>query len=84
MALLTSTFSPSTVHASRALEHRYKNVVCLKCGHLFGQSCIERWIRRNTKNASCPQCKERARLTDIRRLYTSIVKVREKPYIASC
>ncbi|VDN26582.1 unnamed protein product [Gongylonema pulchrum] len=50
------------------------SVVCLKCGHLFGQSCIERWIRRNTKNASCPQCKERARLTDIRRLYTSIVK----------
>ncbi|VDK77776.1 unnamed protein product [Litomosoides sigmodontis] len=49
-------------------------VVCLKCGHLFGQSCIERWIRTE-KSAKCPQCKAKARLTDIRRLYIRAVKV---------
>ncbi|EFO26605.1 hypothetical protein LOAG_01878 [Loa loa] len=48
-------------------------VVCLKCGHLFGQSCIERWIRTE-KAAKCPQCKAKARLTDIRRLYVRAVK----------
>uniref|UniRef100_A0A915PYB5 RING-type E3 ubiquitin transferase n=1 Tax=Setaria digitata TaxID=48799 RepID=A0A915PYB5_9BILA len=48
-------------------------VVCLKCGHLFGQSCIERWIRTE-KSAKCPQCKTRARITDIRRLYVRSIK----------
>ncbi|MCP9265851.1 E3 ubiquitin-protein ligase RFWD3 [Dirofilaria immitis] len=48
-------------------------IVCLKCGHLFGQSCIERWIRTE-KAAKCPQCKTKARITDIRRLYVRAVK----------
>ncbi|VDO28872.1 unnamed protein product, partial [Onchocerca flexuosa] len=48
-------------------------IVCLKCGHLFGQSCIERWIRTE-KAAKCPQCKAKARITDIRRLYVRAVK----------
>uniref|UniRef100_A0A0R3S419 RING-type E3 ubiquitin transferase n=1 Tax=Elaeophora elaphi TaxID=1147741 RepID=A0A0R3S419_9BILA len=48
-------------------------VVCLKCGHLFGQACIERWIRTE-RAAKCPQCKAKARLPDIRRLYVRAVK----------
>lgn len=48
-------------------------IVCLKCGHLFGQSCIERWIRTE-KVGKCPQCKAKARLTDIRRLYVRAIK----------
>lgn len=31
-------------------------VVCLKCGHLFGQSCIAQWLRQSFK---CPQCNSR-------------------------
>lgn len=34
-------------------EHR---VVALKCGHLFGKSCIEVWVRQKKL---CPQCKAR-------------------------
>ncbi|VDM94906.1 unnamed protein product [Thelazia callipaeda] len=48
-------------------------IVCLKCGHLFGQSCIERWIRTE-KYSKCPQCKAKARLSDIRHIYARAVK----------
>ncbi len=34
---------------SNSGSHR---VVSLKCGHLFGQSCIERWIHSAGKSAS--------------------------------
>ncbi|CAM9216700.1 unnamed protein product, partial [Hapterophycus canaliculatus] len=31
-----------------------KHRICtLLCGHLFGQSCIERWLK---ERRSCPQC----------------------------
>ncbi|VDK42500.1 unnamed protein product [Anisakis simplex] len=49
-------------------------LVCLKCGHLYGQSCIERWIR-SEKNAKCPQCKTRARISDIRRIFARTIKM---------
>ncbi|ORX89763.1 hypothetical protein K493DRAFT_382177 [Basidiobolus meristosporus CBS 931.73] len=43
--------------ASRG-EHR---VVSLKCGHLFGRSCIERWLGKSGKpreaKSKCPECK---------------------------
>uniref|UniRef100_A0A0N5ABZ9 RING-type E3 ubiquitin transferase n=1 Tax=Syphacia muris TaxID=451379 RepID=A0A0N5ABZ9_9BILA len=49
-------------------------LVCLKCGHIYGQSCIEKWIR-SEKNAKCPQCKGRARLSDIRRIFAKTIKM---------
>ena len=49
-------------------------LVCLKCGHVFGQSCIEKWIRTE-KNAKCPQCKARARIGDIRRIFARTIRV---------
>ncbi len=33
--------------------------VCLKCGHHFGKSCIERWL---SNNRQCPTCKARCDL----------------------
>ncbi|VDM28770.1 unnamed protein product [Toxocara canis] len=49
-------------------------LVSLKCGHIFGQCCIERWIR-SEKNAKCPQCKTRARISDMRRIFARTVKM---------
>ncbi|XP_045463560.1 E3 ubiquitin-protein ligase RFWD3-like [Harmonia axyridis] len=47
-------------------EHR---ICCLKCGHLFGHSCIIRWLQSQTKK-SCPTCKKKVVKSDIRFLYT--------------
>ncbi|XP_044764495.1 E3 ubiquitin-protein ligase RFWD3-like [Coccinella septempunctata] len=47
-------------------EHR---ICCLKCGHLFGHSCILRWMQSQTKK-SCPTCKKKILKSDIRFLYT--------------
>lgn len=39
----------------------------LKCGHLYGLSCIEKWVRGQA--AKCPQCNASARKSDIRPIY---------------
>jgi hypothetical protein len=46
-------------------QHR---IACLKCGHLFGKSCIERWVRMH---AVCPECKRAAKIGEVRVLYTA-------------
>ncbi|KAK9882416.1 hypothetical protein WA026_020937 [Henosepilachna vigintioctopunctata] len=46
-------------------EHR---ICSLKCGHLFGHSCIIRWLQMQTKR-SCPTCKKKVMKTDIRFIY---------------
>ncbi|XP_054724459.1 E3 ubiquitin-protein ligase RFWD3-like [Uloborus diversus] len=51
-------------------EHR---LVSLRCGHLFGRSCITRWLKG--QNARCPQCNARARKSEIRNIYARAVKV---------
>ncbi|KAK2146141.1 hypothetical protein LSH36_629g01055 [Paralvinella palmiformis] len=51
-------------------QHR---LVSLRCGHLFGQSCIERWL--SGQSGKCPQCNKRARRRDIRVLYAKSLKV---------
>ena len=57
---------------SNSGSHR---VVSLKCGHLFGQSCIERWVHSGGKGARCPQCNEAAQKKDIRPIYVRNLKV---------
>uniref|UniRef100_A0AAG5DHS6 RING-type E3 ubiquitin transferase n=1 Tax=Anopheles atroparvus TaxID=41427 RepID=A0AAG5DHS6_ANOAO len=53
-------------------DHR---VVSLKCGHLFGMSCIKRWLQDNpVASRSCATCKAKAKLTDIRFIYGRAVK----------
>ncbi|XP_063699940.1 E3 ubiquitin-protein ligase RFWD3-like [Culicoides brevitarsis] len=45
-------------------------LVSLKCGHLFGDSCLRRWLRECAAgNKSCPHCKTKAGPRDIRYLY---------------
>ncbi|ODN04098.1 E3 ubiquitin-protein ligase RFWD3 [Orchesella cincta] len=50
-------------------EHR---VCCLKCGHVFGKECIEKWIQTQKR---CPQCNCKALKRDIRILYVKNLKV---------
>ncbi|XP_030385453.1 E3 ubiquitin-protein ligase RFWD3 [Scaptodrosophila lebanonensis] len=50
-------------------EHR---LVSLRCGHLFGESCIRRWLTESMRQSSvkvCPQCKTKATNRDMRYLY---------------
>ncbi|XP_047039922.1 E3 ubiquitin-protein ligase RFWD3-like [Helicoverpa zea] len=48
-------------------EHR---LVALKCGHLFGSHCVERWMKAQpAKDRSCPTCKTKAFMRDIRFIY---------------
>ncbi|UXI17879.1 hypothetical protein NH340_JMT03822 [Sarcoptes scabiei] len=45
----------------------------LKCGHLFGKSCIENWFKV-TSNAKCPQCNKKFRKADIIKIYATSLK----------
>ena len=50
-------------------EHR---LASLKCGHLFGDSCIRRWLQESSRQSGikvCPQCKTKANPREIRYLY---------------
>lgn len=48
-------------------DHR---LVALKCGHLFGSRCVEKWLRGSPlKSRSCPTCKTKATLRDLRHIY---------------
>ena len=45
-------------------------LVALKCGHLFGSECVERWLKaQSSKDRACPTCKSKASLRDIRFIY---------------
>lgn len=52
-------------------EHR---ICCLKCGHLFGRSCIERWMIEKKSSAKCPTCNKPTRKADIRDLWCKAIK----------
>ncbi|XP_019713221.1 E3 ubiquitin-protein ligase RFWD3 isoform X2 [Hippocampus comes] len=47
-------------------EHR---VAALRCGHLFGFTCIQRWLMSQRSAAKCPQCNKKAKRSDIVLLY---------------
>ena len=42
----------------------------LRCGHVFGESCIHTWLERGG-NLKCPHCNSAAKKRDIRVLYCS-------------
>ncbi|NXG22677.1 RFWD3 ligase, partial [Grallaria varia] len=44
----------------------------LRCGHLFGYTCIERWLRGQA--GKCPQCNKKAKRSDIVVLYARTLK----------
>uniref|UniRef100_T1JBE1 RING-type E3 ubiquitin transferase n=1 Tax=Strigamia maritima TaxID=126957 RepID=T1JBE1_STRMM len=41
----------------------------LSCGHVFGYSCIKRWLSR--KDARCPTCNSKSKCNDIRVIFAS-------------
>lgn len=48
-----------------------KHRLCsLKCGHLFGFECIDKWLK-SSHNKICPQCNAKNRRSDIRVLYAN-------------
>ncbi|KAK9516156.1 hypothetical protein VZT92_024109 [Zoarces viviparus] len=47
-------------------EHRLS---ALRCGHLFGFTCIQRWVKAQGPSAKCPQCNKKAKRSDIVLLY---------------
>ncbi|XP_015191143.1 PREDICTED: E3 ubiquitin-protein ligase RFWD3-like [Polistes dominula] len=56
-------------------DHR---LCCLRCGHLFGRSCVTKWLQVSCtpSNRRCPQCNIKANLKDIRNLYaTKLVSI---------
>ncbi|XP_037087583.1 E3 ubiquitin-protein ligase RFWD3-like [Pollicipes pollicipes] len=55
---------------SNSGEHR---IASLRCGHLFGRSCIERWLRG--RDPRCPQCNDKAHRRDIRVIFAKSLRV---------
>ncbi|KAL2652787.1 hypothetical protein R1flu_020915 [Riccia fluitans] len=54
-------------------EHR---ICSLACGHLFGKSCIKRWIKQGGRRiGKCPHCNKRAKLDDLRNIYVPHIAV---------
>ncbi|XP_061750405.1 E3 ubiquitin-protein ligase RFWD3 [Nerophis ophidion] len=47
-------------------EHR---ISALRCGHLFGYTCIHRWLTAQRSAGKCPQCNKKAKRSDILLLY---------------
>ncbi|XP_068709134.1 E3 ubiquitin-protein ligase rfwd3.S-like [Montipora capricornis] len=56
---------------SNSGSHRLSS---LGCGHLFGRSCIERWLKAKGGNDKCPQCNAPAKRKHIRNIYTKAIK----------
>ena len=51
-------------------------IISLKCGHLFGLSCIEKWFGgcSNSKSLRCPQCNTSAKKSDIRPIFAKTIR----------
>ncbi|KAK6192096.1 hypothetical protein SNE40_003635 [Patella caerulea] len=47
-------------------------LISLKCGHLFGQSCIQKWLKG--QGGKCPQCNAKAKRQDIRLVYAKCIR----------
>ncbi|OUM69378.1 hypothetical protein PIROE2DRAFT_2675 [Piromyces sp. E2] len=56
-------------------EHQ---IASLKCGHLFGYSCIIKWLRaKTTKDSRCPCCNAHAIVRNVRKIYACNIKVED-------
>ncbi|OIV92371.1 hypothetical protein TanjilG_09969 [Lupinus angustifolius] len=47
------------------------HISCLPCGHIYGMSCIKKWLQQRKKHGKCPQCNRKCSLKDVRKLYAS-------------
>ncbi|XP_010495060.1 PREDICTED: E3 ubiquitin-protein ligase RFWD3-like [Camelina sativa] len=49
-------------------EHQ---VSCLPCGHLYGFSCINKWLQLRPSSGKCPQCNRACSFKDVVKIYAS-------------
>ncbi|CAN8257262.1 unnamed protein product [Cochlearia groenlandica] len=49
-------------------EHQ---ICCLPCGHLYGFSCIKKWLQQRRSSGKCPQCNRTCSLKDVRKIFAS-------------
>lgn len=54
---------------TNAGDHRLST---LRCGHLFGYSCISKWLKGQTRK--CPQCNKKAKHSDIVVVYARCLR----------
>ncbi|KAI5319263.1 hypothetical protein L3X38_038971 [Prunus dulcis] len=55
------------------------HICCLPCGHIYGMSCIRKWLQQRKNSGKCPQCNKKCALKDVRKLFASrIVSVDEE------
>ncbi|XWS43549.1 hypothetical protein CRYUN_Cryun16bG0113600 [Craigia yunnanensis] len=47
------------------------HVCCLPCGHVYGFSCIRKWLQQRGTSRKCPQCNKKCTLKDVRKLFAS-------------
>lgn len=69
--LLCVWFQTCTICFDQWTNSGPHRLVSLKCGHLFGESCITRWIHMNKK---CAQCNAPNQVYDIRKLFAKCLK----------
>ncbi|GAX80058.1 hypothetical protein CEUSTIGMA_g7497.t1 [Chlamydomonas eustigma] len=48
------------------VENGPHRAVCLKCGHIFGRSCILLWLKEKKR---CPQCNSKSKKSDVINLF---------------
>ncbi|XP_056138182.1 E3 ubiquitin-protein ligase RFWD3 [Lampris incognitus] len=72
----TICFEPWTT----AGEHR---LAALRCGHLFGYTCIERWLKGKGQVGKCPQCNKKAKRSDIVLLYARKLRAMDNTELES-
>ena len=53
-------------------EHQ---VSCLRCGHLFGHSCIVKWLKAKRW---CPACQGQAKEKDVRKLFVATITAQDE------
>nr|GFA06386.1 hypothetical protein [Tanacetum cinerariifolium] len=46
-------------------------ICCLPCGHLYGLSCIKKWLIQSSSSRKCPQCNTLCKYKDVIPLYAS-------------
>ncbi|CAN1775898.1 E3 ubiquitin-protein ligase RFWD3 [Linum perenne] len=51
------------------------HICCLPCGHLFGLSCINKWLRQKRSSGKCPQCNRKCTLKDVRKIFAPRIAV---------
>ncbi|XP_018842654.2 E3 ubiquitin-protein ligase RFWD3 [Juglans regia] len=49
------------------------HICCLPCGHIYGMSCINKWLKQRKNSGKCPQCNRKCTLKDVTKLFASRV-----------